>query len=181
MSQVAPTLTYEVTLGEVTRPARIVRTSRTDDGTSHYHVELLAEDGSVMRTIELDTVSPEPGVLNMQYSGQSVEAGIVEFEDGLEVDIRGVGHEVAVVDPRRKALRTGGSAAGGLVKTQMPGRVVRVLVSEGDVVEKDTPLVVVEAMKMENEIKSPKEGTVSRVAVAPGDLVEARAVLVELA
>jgi biotin carboxyl carrier protein len=62
----------------------------------------------------------------------------------------------------------------------MPGRIVRVLVSEGDTVTKGTPLVVVEAMKMENEIKSPRDGTVTRVAIGAGDLVESRAVLVEL-
>ncbi|HCH66476.1 MAG: hypothetical protein CL927_04425 [Deltaproteobacteria bacterium] len=114
------------------------------------------------------------------YGGRSVEAGLVPFEDGIDVDIRGLSHELAVVDPRRKALRTGGGAAGGSIKTQMPGRVVRVLVAEGDVVAKGTPLVVVEAMKMENEIKSPRDGTISRVAINAGDLVEARAVLVEL-
>ena len=175
-----PTLTYEVTHGEVTRTARIVRTNRSDDGISRYQIELLAEDGTVDRTIDLDTIQPEPGVLNLMYGGRSVEAGLVPFDDGIDVDIRGLSHELSVVDPRRKALRTGGGAAGGSIKTQMPGRVVRVLVSEGDTVEKGSPLVVVEAMKMENEIKSPRDGTVSRVAVSAGDLVEARAVLVEL-
>jgi len=181
MSTSAPTLTYEVTVGDgTTRTARIVRTARNDDGVAHYHVELLAEDGSVDTTVELDTIRPEPGVLNLMYGGKSIEAGIVPFDEGVDVDIRGLSHEVAVVDPRRKALRTGGAAGGGSVKTQMPGRVVRVLVSEGDTVEKGSALVVVEAMKMENEIKSPRDGVVSRVSVAEGDLVEARAVLVEL-
>ncbi len=180
MSSTNPTLTYEVTLGDSTRLARIVRTDRSDDGISRYRVELLDAEGAVDRTIDLDTIQPEPGVLNLMYGGRSVEAGLVPFEDGIDVDIRGLSHELAVVDPRRKALRTGGGAAGGSIKTQMPGRVVRVLVAEGDVVAKGTPLVVVEAMKMENEIKSPRDGTISRVAINAGDLVEARAVLVEL-
>ncbi len=180
MSSTNPTLTYEVTFGDVTRLARIVRTGRTDDGTSRYQIELLGADGSVDRAIELDTIQPEPGVLNLMYGGRSVEAGIVPFEGGMEVDIRGLSHELTIVDPRRKALRSGGGAASGSIKTQMPGRIVRVLVTEGDAVSKGTPLVVVEAMKMENEIKSPRDGTVTRVAVAAGDLVESRAVLIEL-
>lgn len=181
MSPRAPILTYEVTVDDgTTQTARIVRTARHPDGVTHYHIELLAEDGSVDRTIELDTIRPEPGVLNLMYGGRSIEAGIVPFDEGVEVDIRGLSHEVAVVDPRRKALRTGAASAGGSVKTQMPGRVVRVLVEPGATVEKGTPLVVVEAMKMENEIKSPRDGVVSRIAVSEGDLVEARAVLVEL-
>lgn len=181
MSASAPTLTYEVTVGDgSTRTARIVRTERGEHASARYVIELLSDDGAVDRRVELDTVGVEPGVLNLMYDGRSVEAGLVPFDEGIEVDIRGLSHEVVVVDPRRKALRTGGASSGGAVKTQMPGRVVRVLVAEGDEVEKGTPLVVVEAMKMENEIKSPREGTVTRVAVSEGDLVEARAVLIDL-
>jgi len=180
MSRSAPTLTYELTIGESEpRQARIVRTGE-DNAESHYTVELLDGEGKVERTISLDTIRPVPGVLNLMFEGRSVEAGVIPFDEGVEVDIRGLSHEVSVVDPRRKALRTAGAASSGAVKTQMPGRIVRVLVSDGDVVEKGTPLMVVEAMKMENEIKSPRAGTVLRVAVAEGDLVEARAVLVEL-
>jgi len=180
MSRTAPTLTYELTVGDgEARLARIVRTG-VDDTVSHYAVELLGADGEVERTIALDTILPEPGVLNLMFEGRSVEAGVIPFDEGVDVDIRGISHEVAVVDPRRKALRTAGAGASGAVKTQMPGRIVRVLVSEGDAVDKGTPLLVVEAMKMENELKSPMAGTVRRIAVAEGDLVEARAVLVEL-
>jgi biotin carboxyl carrier protein len=181
MSASAPTLTYEVTVGDgSTRTVRIVRTHQGKEDSATYRVEFLAEDGSVEQQVDLDTIRPEPGVLNLMYAGRSVEAGIVPFDEGVDVDILGLRHEVVVVDPRRKALRTGSASSGGAVKTQMPGRVVRVLVAEGDVVEKGTPLVVVEAMKMENEIKSPREGTISRIAVSEGEIVEARAVLVDL-
>lgn len=177
----APTLTYEVTVDDgSTRTVRIARTQRSDDGRCHYRVEYLATDGSVTSLVELDTIQPEPQVLNLMADGRSLEAGILPFDGGVEVDIRGLSHEVVVVDPRRKALRTGGASGGGAVKTQMPGRVVRVLVSEGDTVQKGDALVVVEAMKMENEIKAPREGTISRIAVGEGDVVEARAVLVDL-
>ena len=60
----------------------------------------------------------------------------------------------------------------------MPGRVVRVLVSIGDRVLAGQPIVVVEAMKMENELRSPKDGVVREVNVQAGGAVEARAVLV---
>jgi biotin carboxyl carrier protein len=60
----------------------------------------------------------------------------------------------------------------------MPGRIVRVLVKPGDVVEAGQGTVVVEAMKMENELRSPKRGTVTSVTVTEGTLVEARRVLV---
>jgi biotin carboxyl carrier protein len=60
----------------------------------------------------------------------------------------------------------------------MPGRVVRVLVEPGDSVDMRQPVVVVEAMKMENELRSPKSGVVKEVAVAAGTSVEAGRVLV---
>jgi biotin carboxyl carrier protein len=60
----------------------------------------------------------------------------------------------------------------------MPGRVVKVLVAPGDQVEAGQGLVVVEAMKMENELRSPRRGRVSLVSVVEGALVEAHSVLV---
>lgn len=61
----------------------------------------------------------------------------------------------------------------------MPGRIVRLLAAEGDTVEKGQPVIVVEAMKMENELKAPVAGVVQRIHVAVGDVIEARAVLVD--
>jgi biotin carboxyl carrier protein len=60
----------------------------------------------------------------------------------------------------------------------MPGKVIAVLVAEGDTVEKGQGLVIVEAMKMENEVRSPVGGEIKEVKVKPGDAVEGGAVLV---
>jgi pyruvate carboxylase subunit B len=62
----------------------------------------------------------------------------------------------------------------------MPGRVVRVLVKNGDAVTAGQPLIVMEAMKMENELRAHGAGVVKAVRVAPGDAVEKGAVLVEM-
>jgi biotin carboxyl carrier protein len=62
----------------------------------------------------------------------------------------------------------------------MPGKVVKILVSKGDKVEKGQGLVIVEAMKMENEIKSPVSGTVEKINFNPGDLVDAGQPIVEI-
>jgi biotin carboxyl carrier protein len=79
----------------------------------------------------------------------------------------------------RAAADTGGGAHGEqTVVAPMPGRVVRVLVAAGDEVERRQPVVVVEAMKMENELRSPKAGRVKDVTVTPGTSVEAGRVLV---
>ena len=87
----------------------------------------------------------------------------------------------AAVDARRYRRAGGGpvAAAGELrVVAPMPGRVLRVLVKPGDVVEARQGLVVVEAMKMENEITAAKAGKVKEVAVAPGQSVESGRLLV---
>jgi biotin carboxyl carrier protein len=79
----------------------------------------------------------------------------------------------------RAAADTGAGTHGEqTVVAPMPGRVVRVLVSAGDEVELRQPVIVVEAMKMENELRSPKAGRVKDVAVAAGASVEAGRVLV---
>jgi biotin carboxyl carrier protein len=75
-------------------------------------------------------------------------------------------------------MADGGSESS--IKTQMPGRVVRILVAEGDKVAEGQAAIVLEAMKMENEMKCPREGTVKRICVSEGQQVESRTVLIEL-
>ncbi len=70
---------------------------------------------------------------------------------------------------------------GGLkIKAPMPGKVIKLLVAEGDAIRKNQTLVIVEAMKMENEIKSSFEGSVKKIHVAAGELVDPERVLLEL-
>jgi biotin carboxyl carrier protein len=87
---------------------------------------------------------------------------------GLRAERRGMGG------------RTADAGGPSTVQAPMPGRVIKVLVAEGDVVQAGGGLVVIEAMKMENEIDAPRGGTVQRLLVAVGDAVERDAPLVEL-
>ena len=93
--------------------------------------------------------------------------------------------EAEVVDERTRTLRemTGGAQAATelTVKAPMPGLVVRVEVEVGDRVTAGQGVVIVEAMKMENELKAPGEGTVAKIEVSPGQTVEKGAVLLVLA
>jgi biotin carboxyl carrier protein len=96
-----------------------------------------------------------------------------------ELDVNGLSCAVEIFDPRALRTRDKGSTAQGRqnVSASMPGKVIRVLVSAGDTVEVGQGLVVVEAMKMQNEMKSPKAGRVVEVktkahaAVAAGDVL----------
>jgi biotin carboxyl carrier protein len=98
----------------------------------------------------------------------------------FDVSIRGHSHAVTIVDPKR--LRSGQNSDRhhhGIAEivAPMPGKVVRVQIEVGAAVEKGVGLVVVEAMKMQNEMKAPRAGVVMSINVKPGDTVNAGDVL----
>ena len=138
------------------------------------------------RKYELDVSEPEPNVFLFKHSGKIHEVFVSPQAAPNEPFIVNTGSsdfEIKLIDPKR--LRGTGSDnehAGGSaeVKTAMPGKVVRILVSEGDAVAKGDGVIVVEAMKMQNEMKAPKDGVVSQINVAEGATVSAGDVLVTI-
>ena len=165
---------YLVRLGQKERSITVRRLS--DGAESGLRYGITVDDND---EVEVDAVRPVDDVLSLLYQGRSWEAGLVEIEDGYEVEVVGLRHEFEVMDPRKKALRMAEGAGDKTLKTQMPGRVVRILVAEGSTVEEGQPVIVVEAMKMENELKSPVSGTVQRLCVGEGEQVQARSTLIE--
>ena len=113
---------------------------------------------------------------------RSFEIEVDNVDDEYQVLVDGRNYHVNLVDERR--VRIGGTQPGvqlqgrQAVSVPMPGKVIEVLVSEGDSVEKGQGLVIVEAMKMENEVRSPISGGVKDIKVKPGDAVEGGAILV---
>ncbi len=99
---------------------------------------------------------------------------IARHTDELVVATRGTAARVTLQDAARRVRHAERGHAGGKaeLKAMMPGRVVNVLVNVGNTVTAHQGVVVVEAMKMENELKSPKEGTVTTIKVKPGQTVE---------
>ncbi|MGE0815039.1 MAG: biotin/lipoyl-containing protein [Vicinamibacterales bacterium] len=115
-------------------------------------------------------------------AGRSVAAVVVPGRETGELDVAVGGQHVAVrVVSTERARRRGTEAAGAdgpqRVVAPMPGKVVRVLVAPGDEVRPRQGLVVVEAMKMENELRAARAGTVASVAVVEGQSVDAGALL----
>jgi biotin carboxyl carrier protein len=123
-------------------------------------------------------------VSGFSRTGRSYEVSILERGPGdLLVYVNGQAVPVSVAGHRRGGRAGRGGDAEGKqgpqrVVAPMPGRIVKVLVKPGDAVAARQGLVIVEAMKMENELRSPKAGTVAEVRVSEGTSVEANAVLV---
>ncbi|MEO6222315.1 MAG: biotin/lipoyl-containing protein [Vicinamibacterales bacterium] len=145
-------------------------------GNGRFHVVV---DG---RTHDLEARPTDLGLsLLFDAGGRSVDAAATPFSGG-EWLVQLAHVDVPVVVDRQRHARGGQPTAGGAgqqrVKAPMPGRVLRVLVKPGDTVAHRQGLVVVEAMKMENELTAPKAGTVTDVAVTEGMSVEAGRLLV---
>jgi biotin carboxyl carrier protein len=127
------------------------------------------------RAVVLDVRLLDPGVMSIlipDSQGEARQYRCVLDGDGVVIDGRRYGFEVE--DPRSLQGRRGagaGTEGPRPVKAPMPGRVVRLLVEAGQSVEEGQGVVVIEAMKMQNELKSPKAGRVVRVGAAVGDTV----------
>jgi biotin carboxyl carrier protein len=130
--------------------------------------------------ISLDAVSAGDGVLSLLLDGKSYEVRRESGPTGAHLWVGGNRYPVEVRDPRSLRNRRGpGGAEDGPQKlvAPMPGKIVRVLVEEKAMVEAGQGIVVVEAMKMQNEIKSPKKGVVQKLNAAVGASVNAGEVL----
>jgi biotin carboxyl carrier protein len=106
--------------------------------------------------------------------GHAFEAVVIPAAEGVLVRCRGREFMASISDPRawrRRHAAVFGAGGQQQVMAPMPGKVIRILVSEGDAVEADQGLMVVEAMKMQNEIRASRSGTVERIFVREGQAV----------
>ncbi len=135
-------------------------------------------DGEPMIPAEASIVEVEPGVYSVIAKGNSWEVRLT----GDEIDV--AGHLLAwEVDDPRQWKRSGRSAEGHghvSIKAAMPGKIVRILAAPGDTVEAGQGIIVVEAMKMQNELKAPRAGKVTSINVKENDSVNAGAVLASI-
>jgi biotin carboxyl carrier protein len=161
---------------QLTGPAgKKLRTVELERDSNGWKIAL---DG---QPIEADAVEIAPNILSLLLAGQTYEVHVVQALGGLLKIQTGLQEFTAeVTDPRAwRGRKHGALEAEGRqqVIAPMPGKVVRLLVQAGDKVETGQGLLVVEAMKMQNEIHSPKSGTVERLLVKEGQPVNAGEVL----
>jgi biotin carboxyl carrier protein len=134
-------------------------------------------DGKIVE-VDFESVESQP-VFSLIVDGKSYEAYVYDGEEDLEVLLKGRLYHSKVEDERERRLR---AASGGDVadtgtfhlKAPMPGLIVSISVEEGQEVQKGDVLLILESMKMQNELKSPRDGVIGRIQVADGDSVEQR-------
>lgn len=151
-----------------------------------HEIEIKREGDKVFANIDgreydVEASEPEPGVFLIRHENKIYEAAVSASPDGKKnVSLRGRDHEITLHNPKRlRGSDSSDAHADGIaeIKTAMPGKVVRILTTAGTAVEKGDGILVVEAMKMQNELKSPKPGTVKDIRVGEGVTVSAGDVL----
>jgi biotin carboxyl carrier protein len=141
--------------------------------------------GDTVRTVSARKL--EPGSYSLLVDGRSYVVEIDGHVPDLTVSLCGEKVTMGLLDARRKLLAETAARAGAtegegpaLLRSPMPGKVVKVLCKPGDVVKAGAGLVVVEAMKMENELRAPRHATVQKVLVQEGQTVESGEELAQL-
>ncbi len=157
-------MNYIATIGE-----REVKVTVKEVGVARYMVTGAEKEYLV------DAHQVQDSVWSILYGTESFEVDVQGRDDEYEVLIEGDCYKFSLMNEQRKALiRAGGKGAVGkaLVTSPMPGKVLKLLVAEGEEVQTDQGVIVVEAMKMENELKSAVTGKVKEIFVKEGEVVE---------
>ena len=149
-----------------------------------YRLELSQSEGRWScrldgREIEVDAVLARPDVLSLRMGNKAYEVKCERVASDVHIWVGSQRFAPEVRDPRSLRSRSHAADEQGPRKltAPMPGKVVRILLAQGAEVEAGAGVVVVEAMKMQNEVKSPKKGTVQKIVVAEGAAVSAGDVL----
>ena len=153
------------------------------DGKS-YRLDLSRTEGEWNcrldgREIAVDAVLARPDVLSLRIGNQAYEVKCERVGSDLHLWVGSARFAAEVRDPRslRGRVRATDDQGPKKLTAPMPGRVVRILVTAGAEVNAGSGVLVVEAMKMQNEIKSPKKGTIQKILVSEGTAVNAGDVL----
>ena len=160
-------------------------------GKDQQDVELFHQDGVTTLVWEgqsqtIDILELESGCYSILLDGRSVEVRLDQAKSpdpeahAYNAMLYDGAYHFALVDPRRALLTGDGGAGGGggVLLSPMPGKIVKLLVKAGDQVQEGQTLLVMEAMKMQNELKTSTSGTVMTVHVQEGATVETGATLV---
>lgn len=161
----------EVTLEKTSRPARFLVS--WDDRAFEVDAQVIeqSQHGTRLSLVQLAPAEPV---------SRKIYCGPVDSDGSMSISVDGTSFQATINGSRNRinAVGGGGEGDGTRLTAPMPGKVVRVLVEPGNKVEARQPVVVVEAMKMENELTVEKAGTIEEVRVSEGESVESGQLLV---
>jgi biotin carboxyl carrier protein len=150
---------------------------------SHEHKVKITEQKNNFFEVEIDNIKHtvdfaqiEESIYSIIIDNKSYAVDLQEKGDTYEILINGDYYYVEILDEIKKMLKEKKLAeveGKQILEAPMPGNITKILVDEGSHVEKDQPLLILVAMKMENEITSPKKGVVSKIFVKPNEAVSA--------
>ena len=167
--------TYEITAGAKTHKIEVVSaTASSSSGDVAYRVRL---DG---HEIAVSCISVGQSSLSLIVNGSSFDVACERTGELVQVSVHGTIFECIVSDPRSlRARKKAGLADSGEQKmtAAMPGKVVRITASVGDQIKAGQGILVIEAMKMQNEVRSPKDGHLRKILARQGANVVAGEVL----
>lgn len=157
-------------------------------GEHEQNVELFPEEGSFQTDNEKQKYTFElvNGRYILRVGTKTYKIDNVHYDGStIEFSMNSVWHSVDVKDEQdllldRLGFKTGAAATEGILKTPMPGKILEIMVKEGDEVEKDQPLAILEAMKMENELKAPISGTIASISAEVGQSLEKNSPILEI-
>jgi pyruvate carboxylase subunit B len=157
-------------------------------GENAHDVEITPEDGTFKSADTEGSYSFEfvNGRHILRTGTKTYKIDNVSYEgSAIEFSMNGVWHSIEVKDEQellldRLGFKTGAAAAEGILKAPMPGKILEIMVAEGDEVEKDQPLAILEAMKMENELKAPISGTIASISAEVGQSLEKNSPILEI-
>ena len=158
-----------------------------------HDVEILRQDGVTTliwdgEAVGLDTQEVEPGCWSVIIGGKSVDVRL-DSARSPDPDVQAFraslfdgAYEFTLQDPRKALLAAAGGAAtaGGTLTAPMPGKIVKLLVKEGDAVVEGQSLLIMEAMKMQNELRAISEGLVLKITTSEGATVETGSPLISM-
>ena len=122
------------------------------------------------------TVNGEEFEVHIQFDNGKWDVSLDGKSYQVEMD-----HEPIRSHRKKRESNRGAGPSSGLISSAIPGKIVSVLVSEGDIVDAGSVVVVLEAMKMQNEIKTSIDGRVEKIMCKPGERIEANVPLMEIA
>lgn len=155
-------------------------------------VKLISQNGNLLeievdgKLYNVDLLHTPDGSFSIIESGRSYNIELVPKNQPKKYTAHTLYHtyDVEIVDAETRYLinrsTNGVASLGKTILSPMPGKVVKILLKEGDVVKKGETVVIIAAMKMESEYKSPADGIVKKISVKEGDTIEGNQILVEI-